>query len=153
VTTSETAATLLRRRQEAGFSQRELAALSGVPQPNIAAYERGRRVPASETLQRLDRALSTPTLARVRRLRGSIVEAAERRSLSDVRVFGSVAHDQAESGSDLDILVHPSPEASIFDLAGFMAEVEELLGVPVDVISDRGTGPTMDGIRADAVPL
>jgi hypothetical protein len=34
-----------------------------------------------------------------------------------------------------------------------MAEVTELLGVHVDVVSDRGTGPVMDRIRAEAVAL
>lgn len=145
--------TLRRRRTDAGLSQRQLALRSDVPQPNIAAYESGRRTPAAETRERLEAALSVPTFERVRAVRDSILRAAERRRLSDVRVFGSVARGQAGAGSDVDLLVHPSPEASVFDLAGFMAEVAELLGVDVDVVSDRGTGPAMDRIRAEAVAL
>lgn len=144
---------LLRRRLNAGLSQRELAARSGVPQPNIAAYERGRRVPAAETLRRLDGALSMPTFERVRAARESILRAAGRRRLSDIRLFGSVARGEARSGSDVDLLVHPAPDASVFDLAGFMVDVEELLGVRVDVVSDRGSGPAMERIRAEAVGL
>jgi hypothetical protein len=34
-----------------------------------------------------------------------------------------------------------------------MAEVEELLGVDVNVVSDRGFGPLMERIRAEAVAL
>jgi len=146
-------AALRSARQAAGLSQRELAARSGVPQPNIAAYERGRRAPAPETAARLDAALRVPTLERLRRARGPILAAAASRGLSEVRVFGSVARDTAGPASDVDLLVHPAPEASVFDLAGFMAEVEELLGVGVDVVSDRGTGPTMTRIRAEAVAL
>ncbi|WP_440708111.1 helix-turn-helix domain-containing protein [Herbiconiux sp. YIM B11900] len=142
-----------RRRLEAGLSQRQLALRSGVPQPNIAAYERDRRVPATETMQRLGAALDLPTLARVRAARDEILSAAARRRIGDVRVFGSVARDEAGSDSDVDLLVHPEAEASIFDVAGFMAEVEELLGVNVDVVSDRGTGPAMRIIRAEAIPL
>lgn len=41
----------------------------------------------------------------------------------------------------------------MFDLAGFMAEVEELLGIAVDVVSDRGRGLVMDRIRAETVAL
>lgn len=41
----------------------------------------------------------------------------------------------------------------MFDLAGFKADVEELLGVRVDVVSDRGVGPRMERIRSEAVPL
>jgi predicted nucleotidyltransferase len=145
--------TLRRRRHEAGLSQRELASRSGIPQPNIAAYEGGRRRPAAETLSRLEAALSVPSLDRILATRAPVRQAAERRRLSNVRVFGSVARGQAVPGSDVDLLVHPSPEASVFDLAGFMADAEELLGVHVDVVSDRGTGPTMDRIRAEAIPL
>lgn len=144
---------LRHRRQSAGLSQRQLALLSGVPQPNISAYESGRRAPATDTLDRLDKVLSVPTSERVRSAREGILQAAARRGLSDVRVFGSVARGQAVSGSDVDLLVHPAPEASVFDLAGFMADVEELLGVGVDVVSDRGRGPAMDRIRAEAVAL
>lgn len=135
------------------MSQRQLALRSGVPQPNIAAYESGRRAPAVETLARLEQALSAPTLDRIRAVRDAILQAARLRGLSEVRVFGSVARGQAAACSDVDLLVHPAPEASIFDLAGFMAEVEDLLGVGVDVVSDRGTGPTMDRIRAEALAL
>ena len=145
--------TLRQRRQDAGLTQRDLALRSGVPQPNIAAYERGRRTPAVGTLERLDRVLNAPTFQRLRAKRALILRAAESRRLSDVRVFGSVVRGEAGDGSDVDLLVHPDPEASVFDLAGFMAEVEELLGVGVDVVSDRGRGPVMDRIRAEAVPL
>jgi predicted nucleotidyltransferase len=141
------------RRLQAGLSQRELAARSGVPQPNVAAYERGRRVPAPATQQRLDAALSAPTLDRVRAVREAILGVAQRRHLSHVRVFGSVARGLADAESDIDLLVRPAPGSSVFDLAGFMAEVEEIVGVDVDVVSDRGSGPAMDRIRAEAVPL
>ena len=144
---------LRRLRRESALSQRELAARTGVPQPNIAAYESGRRQPSSETLERLGAALRVPSLERVRASRERILEVAARCRVDDVRVFGSVARGDATAGSDVDLLVHPKPDASIFDVAGFMAEVTELLGIHVDVVSDRGTGPVMDRIRAEAVAL
>jgi predicted nucleotidyltransferase len=144
---------LRQRRADAGLTQRQLAALSGVPQPNIAAYESGRRNPAVETLGRLERVLRTPTLERLRASRTPILDAAQRRRLRDVRVFGSVARGDADPDSDVDLLVHPANDASVFDLAGFMSEVEELLGIGVDVVSDRGTGPAMERIRSEAVAL
>ena len=144
---------LRERRLAAGLSQRALALRSGVPQPNIAAYESGRRIPLAGTLDRLTAVLDAPTFERVRAARERIITAARGRRLSNVRVFGSVARGAAAAGSDVDLLVHPAAEASLFDLAGFMAEVEELLGVSVDVVSDRGSGPAMDRIRDEAVPL
>lgn len=97
--------------------------------------------------------LRAPTLASVRAKRAEILDIARRRRLSDVRVFGSVARGDADHLSDVDLLVHPDAGASLFDLAGFMAEVEELLGVSVDVVSDRGRGPVMPHILEDAVAL
>ncbi|MEO5535065.1 MAG: helix-turn-helix domain-containing protein [Pseudolysinimonas sp.] len=141
------------RRLNAGLSQRALALRAGVPQPNIAAYESGRRAPSAATLDRLIAVLNAPTLEKVQAQRVAIIRAATGRQLSDVRVFGSVARGEAGAESDVDLLVHPAPEASVFDLAGFMSEVEDLLGVGVDVVSDRGTGPAMERIRAEAIPV
>ncbi len=153
MSTTPIADSLRTRRSNIGLSQRALALRSGVPQPNIAAYESGRRVPSAGTLDRLAAVLDAPTLDRVRAARLPIIEAAQGRRLSDVRVFGSVARGQAGPGSDVDLLVRPAADASLFDLAGFMDEVEQLLGISVDVISDRGSGAVMDRIRAEAVPL
>lgn len=141
------------RRLVAGMTQRELAEQSGVPQPNIAAYESGRRAPELQTRERLFAALQVPTLARLDAVRDEIRATAKQRRLGDVRVFGSVARNTSGIGSDVDLLVHPATDATIFDLAGFMADMEELLGVKVDVVSDRGTGPTMERIRAEAIAL
>ena len=44
-------------RREAGITQRELAARSGVAQPAIARIERGLTVPRVDTLERILRAL------------------------------------------------------------------------------------------------
>lgn len=144
---------LRRLRMAAGMSQRALAARSGVSQPNIAAYESGRRTPSTITEVRLRRALRVPTLARIRRERDAILAAAERGMVENVRVFGSVARGEADEDSDLDLLVRPIRGASLIELAAFAAEVEDVLGVPVDVVSDRSTSPLVARISAEAVPL
>jgi predicted nucleotidyltransferase len=92
-------------------------------------------------------------LETLRASREDVLAAAGTRGLSDVRLFGSVARGEAHAESDVDLLVHPGAEASVFDLAGFMAEVEAILGVKVDVVSDRGRGAAMERIRAEAIPL
>ena len=51
------------------------------------------------------------------------------------RVFGSVARGDVKPGSDLDILVDPTPQTSLLDLGGLQMDLEELLGVPVDVVT------------------
>ncbi len=51
------------------------------------------------------------------------------------RVFGSVLHGDDKEGSDLDILVDALPGATLFDLGGLQVELEELLGVRVQVVT------------------
>jgi predicted nucleotidyltransferase len=92
-------------------------------------------------------------IEKLRASREAVLAAAQARGLTDVRLFGSVARGESGETSDVDLLVHPGASSSVFDLAGFMAEVEEILGTRVDVVSDRGSGPVMERIRAEAVPL
>lgn len=51
------------------------------------------------------------------------------------RVFGSVLHGEDTEKSDLDLLVDPLPGATLFDLGGIQIDLEELLGIPVDVLT------------------
>ncbi len=54
---------------------------------------------------------------------------------ANLRVFGSALHGNDRDGSDLDLLVDPLPGATLFDLGGLQVELEELLGVPVDLLT------------------
>ncbi len=51
------------------------------------------------------------------------------------RIFGSVLHEKDTERSDLDLLVDPLPGATLFDLGGIQIDLEELLGIPVDVLT------------------
>jgi hypothetical protein len=44
-------------------------------------------------------------------------------------------------------------DADISEPSRLMVDAADLLGVDVDVVSDRGTGPAIDHIRAEAVAL
>ena len=48
-------------------------------------------------------------------------------------MFGSVLHTRDTESSDLDILVDPLPGATLLDLGGLQVDLEELLGVRVDL--------------------
>lgn len=65
--------------------------------------------------------------------RNAVHEAAGRFRAANPRVFGSVLHGTDQEGSDLDLLVDARPGATLFDLGGLQAELEDLLGVPVDL--------------------
>ncbi len=56
---------------------------------------------------------------------------------SNPRVFGSVLHGDDTDGSDLDLLVDPSADASLLDIARIQVELEHYLGVSVDVLTPR----------------
>lgn len=73
-------------------------------------------------------------------MRDDVVAVAARYHASNVRVFGSVATGSDTPASDLDLLVHISEEASLYDQVGLTLELEDLLGVTVDVISDGAAG-------------
>lgn len=51
------------------------------------------------------------------------------------RVFGSVLHGMDTGQSDLDLLVDPLPGATLLDLGGIQIDLEELLGIRVDVLT------------------
>lgn len=144
---------LQQARVRAGISQSQLARQSTVPQPNISAYEAGARVPRPETVERLLDALRDRPSVALRLRREEVLDAARRNRVSNVRVFGSVAHGTDRARSDVDLLVTPLNGATALDLAGFMIDVQDILGAAVDVVSDRGRGAFLDSVRHEAEPL
>lgn len=99
-------------------------------------------------------AAAAPTLPELRRRRRLILRLADLSRLDRVRVVGSVARGDATADSDVDLLVDPRPGASLLDVAQFADDLEQLLGRPVDVISERALDPVRDaGILVDAVAL
>lgn len=125
-------------REAAGLNQAELARRSGVAQPNVAAYEAGRRVASAEMLERLRVAARPLPHEALAARRADLVSLAGRYGLANVRVFGSAARRTDGPGSDLDILVTRSSGTGLLAIAAFAAEASELLGVEVDVVTDGG---------------
>ena len=86
--------------------------------------------------------------------RAAVREAASRFRTSNPRVFGSALHGTDREGSDLDLLVDALPGATLFDLGGLQVELEELLGVPVDVMTPGDLPPKFrDQVLAEAAPV
>ena len=71
----------------------------------------------------------------LRQHREAVCLAAARYRVANPRVFGSALHGNDREGSDLDLLVHPLPGTTLFDLGGLQDELQELLGVSVDVLT------------------
>ena len=69
------------------------------------------------------------------RYREEIRAAVGRRRAANPRVFGSVLHGDDQEDSDIDILVDALPGATLLDLGGLQMDLEELLGVKVDLLT------------------
>ena len=54
------------------------------------------------------------------------------------RIFGSVARNEAGLDSDIDLLVKMEKGRSLLDMSALVLDLQELLGVKVDVVSEDG---------------
>jgi predicted nucleotidyltransferase len=72
----------------------------------------------------------------------------------NARVFGSVLHGEDSEDSDLDLLVEPLPDATLFDLGAIQVELEEALGVSVEVLTPNDLPVKFRSqVLAEAVPV
>lgn len=95
-----------------------------------------------------------PLYDELHRRRDQIVAVAARNKLNRVRVFGSVARGEERPDSDVDFLVSPEPDASLLDLGGFLADMEEMLGRKVQVVTEKGVHWYIrDRVLSEARPL
>lgn len=174
----DVAATVRQARTHAGLSQADLARRTGTSQSALARYETGAALPTLPTLERLlrgcgqrlelrvseadERATGAssarsalgPLAQRLRRRRRRLLDSARAHGVRRVRVFGSIARDEAGPTSDVDLLVELAPDRTLLDLVGFRAEAAEILGIPVDVATaDMLKERIRSSALAEAVPL
>ena len=115
--------------------------------------ESQKRNVSDEMLERVLRAADyRPSLPLVEHAR-AITDAAARRGLKNVRVFGSTVRGEDGYDSDIDLLVTPAPGVDLFDIALFADEVRGLTGFPVDVISDADCSRALREVAHEAFPL
>ena len=69
--------------------------------------------------------------------RDAIRSIVERHNARNARVFGSVLHGEDREGSDLDLLIDPTPDTTLFDIGAIRHELLQLLGVQVDVLTPK----------------
>ena len=94
------------------------------------------------------------TEAALREKRQQILALAEKYGARNVRIFGSVARGEARPDSDVDFLVELEPDRSLFDLGGLLYELQSLLGVEVDVVTENGLRARIrERVLREAIPL
>ena len=77
------------------------------------------------------------TLSEIQKRRAEILNIAASHGADNVRVFGSVVRDEAGPQSDLDLLVRMSPKSSLLDRIAIKQDLEDLLGVSVDIVNEK----------------
>jgi predicted nucleotidyltransferase len=90
---------------------------------------------------------------RIRECRPDLLAAAARRGASNLRIFGSVARGDEVAESDVDFLVDFEASRSLVDVAGLILDLQEILGVPVDVVEASTLRPDDRDILADVIAL
>lgn len=94
----------------------------------------------------------------IRKHRKQLKAIAAKYDVKDIFVFGSVARGETSTGSDVDFLIEMTADASALGVGGFQYEVQQLLGVDVDVVPTFALSREKDeefvrAIEAEAVAL
>lgn len=93
-------------------------------------------------------------LQRLRDKRAVIKRLAALNKIVAVAVFGSVANGRATDLSDVDLLVDPDVSATLFDLAQFAIDLEQVFERSLDIVSRASLDPSRDtAILASALQL
>ena len=86
--------------------------------------------------------------------RAAILSLARKNGVRNVRVFGSMARNDADKNSDLDLLVELEEGKSGFALGGFLEDVSNLVHRKVDVVTENSLYPAIkDKVLQEVVRL
>jgi uncharacterized protein len=86
--------------------------------------------------------------------REEILRVAARHGAGNVLLFGSVARGDETPESDIDLLVDVTGETTAWFPGSLVADLEDLLGRPVQVVMRRSLSPLIrESVLREAVPL
>ena len=94
----------------------------------------------------------------IKKVRQKLYQIAARHGISRVFVFGSVARGESTDVSDVDFLIEMDESVSALGVGAFQYEVQQLLGIHIDVIPTFALDKVDDqefirSVQADAVAL
>ena len=86
--------------------------------------------------------------------RDEILRLAAKHGADNVRIFGSVARGEDNETSDVDFLVNAGPNRTPFFPGGLLADLEELLGRRVEIVTEKGLHWYIrEQVLKEAIPL
>ena len=86
--------------------------------------------------------------------REAILRLAREHGAKHVRVFGSMARDDADAASDVDLLVDLERGRTLLDLGALLMDLQDLLHRKVDVLTEAALHPKIrEQVLREAVPL
>lgn len=78
----------------------------------------------------------------------------EQNHADNARIFGSVLHGDDTDKSDLDLLVEPTAETTLMDIARIQNKLQMLLGIHVDVLTPKALPKRFrDQVLKEAKPI
>ena len=90
----------------------------------------------------------------IKKYRQQILSLAHENGIRNVRIFGSMARDDANEKSDVDLLVELEEGKTGFALGGFLEDVSQLVHRKVDVVTEKSLHPALhDKILREAKSL
>lgn len=86
--------------------------------------------------------------------RAALKALAKQHGIRSVSVFGSMAREDANETSDVDLLVETAPTTSGFALGTMLMDAQDLLGRPVDIVTEKSLHPLIRSkVLKEAQPL
>ena len=78
------------------------------------------------------------------KLYSEIVEFLKSRGATKVAIFGSYVRDEETPESDIDVIVDFNKPITLFDFAGYQIELQDKIGLKVDLIMQGGMNPLIE---------
>ena len=86
--------------------------------------------------------------------KASILRLSQQHGVKNVRLFGSMARDEASAESDVDLLVDLEEGCDLFDLGELLVDLQDLLHRKVDLVTEISLHPKISiQILKEAIPL
>lgn len=79
----------------------------------------------------------------IEKIKKKIVPLLKKNKVVRAGIFGSYARGEEKKNSDIDILIKPTKDMSLFDLVGIKLEIEDELGIKIDVVSYKAIHPRL----------